>query len=110
MPAIIGVIMYLHHALQQPDKEELLKAKVWEISMHQKRRHWKIVPIKEVPENIQILDSVCAMKRKRKIGMGEICNYKARLNAHGGQQELGINYWETYSPVVMWKTVRLITF
>jgi len=61
-----------------------------------------------VPENIQILDSVWVMRRNRKIGMGEISKYKARLNYHGGQQELGMNYWETYAPVVMWTTVRLI--
>jgi len=73
-----------------------------EISTHEKRRHWKIIPIKEVPENIKILDSVWAMRRKSKINTGEI-----RLNAHGGQQELSINYWETYAPVVMWTTIRL---
>ena len=34
--------------------------------------------------------------------------YKARLCAHGGQQKLGVNYWETYSPVVNWINVRLL--
>ena len=62
----------------------------------------------EVPENVGILDSVRAMRRKRKIGTGEISKCKARLKAHGGQPEHGINYMETYSPVVMWKTVSLI--
>jgi len=57
-----------------------------EISTHEKRRHWKIIPIKEVPENIKILDSVWAMRRKSKINTGEISKYMARLNAHGGQQ------------------------
>jgi len=108
MSTIIGDVMYLHQALQQPDKEEFLKAMVKEISTHQKRKHWKVVPIKEVPENIKILDSVWAIRRKMKIGTGEISKYKARLNAHGGQQEHGINYWETYVAVVMWTTVRLI--
>ena len=108
MTAIIGDVMYLHQALQQPDKEESVKAMVREIATHEKRKHWKIIPMKEVPENIKILDSVWAMRRKRKTGTGEISKYKARLNAHGGQQEMGINYWETYAPVVMWTTVRLI--
>jgi len=78
-----------------------------EISTHEKRKQWKIVPIKEVPENIKILDLAWAMRR-RKIGTCEISKFKARLNAHGSQQEIGINYWETYAPVVMWTTVRLI--
>jgi Reverse transcriptase (RNA-dependent DNA polymerase) len=27
---------------------------------------------------------------------------------HGGQQEWGINYWETYAPVVTWAAIRLV--
>ena len=26
---------------------------------------------------------------------------------HGGQQEYGIHYWETYTPVVTWQTLRV---
>jgi len=108
MSAVVGDVMHLHQALMQPDREEFLKAMVQEISTHQKRKHWKVVPIEEVPKNTKILDLVWAMRRKRKIGTGEISKYKARLNAHGGQQVFGINYWETYAPVVMWMTIRLI--
>ena len=28
--------------------------------------------------------------------------------AHGGQQQWGINYWETYAPVVNWVRVRFL--
>ena len=105
---IIGDVMYLHQAMQQPDKEEFVKAMVREIESHEKRKHWKIVPMKEVPKNVKVLDLIWAMRRRRKIGTGEISKYKARFNAHGGQQEMGINYWETYAPVVMWTTIRLI--
>ena len=28
-------------------------------------------------------------------------------NIHGGQQEHGVNFWETYAPVVSWQTLRL---
>ena len=28
--------------------------------------------------------------------------------AHGGQQQWGIDYWETYAPVVNWVSVRFI--
>jgi hypothetical protein len=33
---------------------------------------------------------------------------KARLNLHGGRQIYGINYFETYAPVVTWFTIRLV--
>ena len=36
-----------------------------------------------------------------------IQKYKARINAHGGKQKHGVNYWETYAPVVNWTTVHL---
>jgi hypothetical protein len=50
---------------------------------------------------------VWSMKRKRDPA-GDIIKWKARLCAHGGQQQYGVNYWETYAPVVSWSTVRLI--
>ena len=34
--------------------------------------------------------------------------HKARICAHGGQQIFGVNYWDTYSPVVNWISVRLL--
>ena len=37
-----------------------------------------------------------------------ICKWKACLCAHGWQQELGLNYWETYALVMSWSTVWLV--
>ena len=28
--------------------------------------------------------------------------------AHGGMQQYGVNYWETYSPTVNWISVRFL--
>jgi len=84
MTAIIGDIMYLHQALQQPDKEEFVKSMIWEISTHEKRKHCKIFPIKEVPVNIKILDSFGEMRRKRKIGEGE----NRQIDKGGNQGDL----------------------
>ena len=39
---------------------------------------------------------------------GELLKYKARLCAHGGQQQWSVNYWETYAPVANWASVRLL--
>ena len=38
----------------------------------------------------------------------EVYKWKARLNVHGGKQEHGVNYWETYAPVVTWASLRLV--
>ncbi len=34
--------------------------------------------------------------------------HKARLCAHGGMQEEGVNFWDTYSPVVQMTTVHIL--
>jgi len=47
------------------------------------------------------------MKRKRRIATREIYKWRARLNVHGGKQTYGINFWETYAPVVQWSSIRL---
>ena len=46
---------------------------------------------------------------KRKIFSDRIImNNKAILFAHGGIQKWGVDYWETYSPVVSWISVRFL--
>ena len=48
------------------------------------------------------------MKRKRRIDTREVYRWKARLNVHGGKQQHGVNYWDTYAPVVTWSSIRLL--
>jgi Reverse transcriptase (RNA-dependent DNA polymerase) len=62
----------------------------------------------QVPENMPILDSVWSMKRKRRLKTNKFYKHKARLNIHGGQQQHGVNYWETFAPVVTWAAIRLM--
>lgn len=45
---------------------------------------------------------------KRSFSTGEVRKYKLQLNAHRGQPMHGISYWETYAPVVMLMTIRLV--
>ena len=49
---------------------------------------------------------IWSFKRKRKPDR-TITKYKARLCCHGIQQEWGVNYWDTYSSVVSWFSVRI---
>ena len=51
--------------------------------------------------------AIWSFKRKRTPD-GRLLKHKARLCAHGGQQRWDVNYWETYSPVVIWMSVRLM--
>jgi hypothetical protein len=57
--------------------------------------------------NMKVLSGVWALKRKR-YPDGSIRKLKARYCARGFEQVEGIDYFETFAPVVMWLTVRLL--
>jgi hypothetical protein len=48
------------------------------------------------------------MQRKRDLTTKKVIKHKARLNLHGGKQVYGMNYFETYAPVVSWFVIRLM--
>lgn len=74
--------MYFDEGMRQPDREQFLHAVVKEVN-------------------------VWSLKRKGGIKTWEVYKWKARLNVYGGRQEKGINYWETFAPVVTWVTIKL---
>ena len=100
--------MYYHEAIRAPDSEAFKQAIVKEINDHIEGNHWKLIPSTAVPKGERILDSVWAMKRKRDIKTQQVYKHKARLNIHGGQQQYGTHYTDTYSPVVNWFSIRLL--
>ena len=100
--------MYMHQAMNQPDKRQFQRAMQEEINAHTENKHWEIISRNTVPEGVKVLPSVWAMKRKRRIATGEIYKWKARLNLHGGKQEHGVNYWETYAATLAWPTIRFL--
>ena len=99
--------MYLHQAKREPDWANFKQAMKEEVRAHEDNKHWELIPKHQVPEGEQILPSVWAMKRKRRISTRKVYKWKARLNVHGGKQTKGVNFWETYAPVVSWTSIRL---
>ena len=57
--------------------------------------------------NMKVLSGVWALRRKR-YPDGSIRKLKARYCARGFEQVEGVDYFETFAPVVMWLTVRLL--
>ena len=100
--------MYLDQALKAPDRAQFIEAMKKEVATHEERGHWKLVARDAVPTTEKVLDAVWSMKRKRRIRTQEVYKWKARLNVHGGQMIHGVHYWETFSPVVTWGSIRLI--
>ena len=98
--------------IQLEDSEKFIEAMNKEISVHTDRKHWEVMCKSDLPRDdngkrAKTIMSIWSFKRKRD-PFGVIEKYKARLCAHGGQQQWGVNYWETYAPVVEWMAVRLL--
>ena len=55
----------------------------------------------------KVISGVWAFKRKR-YPDGSIRKLKARYCARGFEQQQGVDYFETFAPVVMWLTVRML--
>jgi hypothetical protein len=66
-----------------------------------------VFEIVEKDNNMKVLSGVWALKRKR-YPDGSIRKLKARYCARGFEQVEGVDYFETFAPVVMWLTVRLL--
>ncbi len=100
--------MYYDQALQQPDVKQFANAVVKEVNGHVDNKHWTLVKQKDVPKKAQVVPFVWAMQCKRDLPTNEVIKHKARLNFHGGKQVYGMNYFETYAPVVIWFAIRLM--
>jgi hypothetical protein len=61
-----------------------------------------------MPDDAQIVPSVWSIRRKGDLTTNKITKHKACLNLHGGKQVYGMNYYETYAPVVSWFAIRLM--
>lgn len=67
----------------------------------------KIVDRASIPKTSKPVPAIWSFRRKRAPDW-TITKWKSRLCPHGGKQIEGIDFWETYAPVVTWSTVRLI--
>jgi len=83
-------------AINGPFKEEYWKAACKEIETLVDMEAWEVV---DREEGMNVIDSIWAFKLKR-FPDGLIKKFKARFCARGDQQLEGIDFFETYAPVV----------
>jgi hypothetical protein len=61
----------------------------------------------KLPPGANIIPSTWAFKIKR-TPEGEIKKFKARFCVRGDKQIEGVDYFDTYAPVVSWSTIRML--
>ena len=95
----------LSEVRRQPDWTIFVEAMTKEMKAHEYNHHWIVIPSKTA--KITPVQEVWSFKRKIN-PLVEVVKYKARLNAHGGQTQYGVHYWDTFAPVVQWFTIRIL--
>jgi histone deacetylase 1/2 len=91
----------LDEALMDPKWKHAMQE---EINALNKNGTWHLVPYKK---GMNIIDCKWVWKIKRKAN-GSIDRYKGRLVAKGYKQRYGLDYEDTFSPVVKIATIRLV--
>ena len=97
---------HFHQTMQQEDREDFIRAMVKELEDHRDNKHWKLIPRSEIGD-AKTIKAIRAFRRKRQPD-GSLLKHKACLNAHGGMQVYGENYWDTYASVVNWISMRMM--
>ena len=100
-------ILYRDQAMKANDRDKFIKAIGIELDSQERMGNYEPIPIDKVPNGTKLLDMVWSMWCKHRIKTQEVYKWKVHQNMHGGQQEHGMLYWDTYAPVVTWQTVRV---
>ena len=91
-------------AMNGPDASEYINAMRLEIQTLMSQHTWETV---SRPKDKPVLKGTWAFKLKR-LPDGTPYRYKARFCARGDMQTEGVDFFETYAPVVQWSTIRLL--
>ena len=91
-------------AMSSPDSQEWEKAMKAEMQSMDDNQVWNLI---DPPEGLKTIGCKWVFKRKTDMH-GIVQTYKARLVAKGFKQIHGIDYDETFSPVAMLKSIRIL--
>ncbi|KAK8644626.1 hypothetical protein V6N13_123928 [Hibiscus sabdariffa] len=91
-------------AVASPDFEKWLEAMRSEMGSMSENQVWTLV---EPPKGIKPIGCKWVFKKKTDMD-GNVQTYKGRLVAKGFRQIHGVDYDETFSPVAMFKSIRIM--
>lgn len=103
-PGFSGDPITIQEALNSSDRDKWIEAMKDELQAFQENEAW--VQVSELPPDKTLVQ--CKWVYKRKLNSDNSVRYRARLVAKGFTQKLGIDYQETFSPVVRHSTLKLL--
>lgn len=103
-PDYISDPVSVQDALSRPDKDKWIEAMQDELQAFDENQAW--VPVEQLPSGKTLVQ--CKWVFKIKVNSDKSVRYRARLVAKGFTQKPGIDYEDTFSPVVRHSTLRLL--
>ena len=94
-------------AKKAEDYDDFQQAMQHELKRMIEAKIFKEVPRSVVPTGQRVLRAVWSHRRKT-TPSGEIYKHRSRVCADGSRQQYGIDYTDTYAPVISWTTVRIL--
>ncbi len=91
-------------AVSTPDSDKWIEAMKSEMQSMSDNQVWNLI---DPPEGVKTIGCKWVFKKKTDMD-GKVQTYKARLVAKGYRQVHGIDYDETFSPVAMLKSIRIL--
>jgi len=91
-------------AMMDPDSEKWQSAMRFEIDSMGDNQVWNLV---DPPDRVRPIECKWIYKKKKDMD-GNVHVYKAQLVTKGFRQVQGVDYDETFSPVAMLKSIRII--
>lgn len=101
---MVGVPTNYREAVINDNSKEWKEAMDSEYSSLIENQTWELA---ELPNGKKAIKCRCAYALKKNVN-GKIINFKARLVAQGYSQVKGIDYQETFSPVVTYTSIRYL--
>ena len=96
-----------HQAMAGPHREAFHIGMKKEIKELEERSTWTVVKRSSIPEGANVLPGTWEFRIKR-FPTGLIQKFKARFCVRGDKQVEGVDFFDTYAPVVSWTTIRLL--
>jgi hypothetical protein len=90
--------------MEGPESEKWLKAMKSKINSMYDNQVWTMV---DIPSDRKAVENKWIFNKKTDVD-GNVTVYKSRLVTKGFQQIQGVDYDETFSPVVMLKSIRIL--